>query len=109
MLASCPSPRLLATAISIGDQRNRASSVAAALWAAQRIDPDASHSDSATERLRRSPLLRMTMLDFCRRYRHGVLARFHAATGTVRVDLGELSAEEEDLRRIINPEQQSDQ
>src|SRR3954462_1453327 len=57
----------------------------------------------------RSTFARMRLLYFRRRDRNGVLARLYVAPGLIGIHLGELGAEKQDLRRIINPKQQRDE
>src|SRR5437868_11745808 len=115
MLATCPSQLSPKRAISIGDQRSCAHPLFCSRFAVRSV-----RANDDGERLGErptGPLLQKSgctdstflTLDLFRDDRDGVFARFDAAAGLVRVDLGELGAEEQDLGGIINPKQQSDQ
>src|SRR4051812_215871 len=80
--------------------------VACAVTSASASADDSGRYNSR-ERIARSgtsALVRMPPLHFPRHDRHRVLTGRDATPGPVRIHLGELGAEKQDLRRIINPE-----
>src|SRR2546423_3600885 len=120
MPAKFPSPPSLATPISIGGRRRmvlilgsarlqRAGDDILSSQTLKIVSAECRNQHAISVRSPEKSLALRPLFHLRRHDRNGVFARFNTAAGLIRINLSELGAEEQDLRGIINPEQQRDE